>query len=373
MKVGIITMHRVLNFGSALQAYALQQKIIDLGYGCEIIDYDFPPKHHKDKCFRNHLRKIYAFLRAMIMGFPNKKKVKRFNNFYEKHYKLSSKKYTKDSIKENPPQYDVYITGSDQVWNPKHIGSDTNFLLSFVPKGRHKISYASSFATSSIPESYKSQYENYLKEYDLISVRESSGVKLVKDLCAKDAQVCVDPVFLLSRDKWDQIAEESTVSCKEKYILVYALYYMFDPYPELMNIINHVQKILGYKVVYLNGRKEDAFRPNSKVLKSEGPADFVQLIKNAEIVITTSFHGVAFSLIYNKPLMAIVRNNDTDDNRITSLMQCVGRNHSLFQYDIDCKLSREELLSLKDTNHRIHEIINSSMEFLKHSLMNVKS
>lgn len=326
-------MHKVLNYGSVLQAYALQHKILEMGHDCEIIDYDFPPHKVRKQTIHSVLANIFVFVRALIMGFPKKKKVKRFAAFTARYLRLTPESYNADTIRLTPPLYDVYMTGSDQVWNPRHIGNDSNFLLSFAPKNKPKVSYASSFATAMIPDEYKKQYSKYLSDYTSISVREESGIKLVEELIGKKASVCCDPVFLLNRQQWDEIEKEATVKVSEKYILVYALYYMFDPYPELLTIIDQVQKELGCKVVYLDGRKEDAFRPNSKVMKTEGPADFIRLIKNAEIVITTSFHGTAFSLIYNKPLMAVVRNKDKTDSRISSLLKELNCENLLVPFD----------------------------------------
>lgn len=373
MKIGIITMHKVLNYGSVLQAYALQHKISEMGYESEIIDYNFPPHKVRKRTKKSLLTKLFAYVRALIMGFPHKKEVKRFAAFKAQHLRLSPKSYNADTICINPPSYDVYMTGSDQVWNPRHIDNDSNFLLSFVPKDKPKVSYASSFATSTIPDVYKKLYSKHLSDYVSISVREPSGVKLVEDLIGKKATVCCDPVFLLNSREWDEIEKEATVKVPEKYILVYALYYMFDPYPELLHIIDHVQNELGCKVVYLNGRKEDAFRPKSKVMKSEGPADFIRLIKNAEIVITSSFHGTAFSLIYEKPLMAIVRESDSEDSRISSLLYRLHDEQSIVPYNKRCKLSKTQLYGLKNEKTNIESYVRESEYYLRNSLSMYKS
>lgn len=368
MKIGIITMHKVLNYGSALQAFALQRKISELGYESEIIDYKFPPHKKTRTTLRFVFESVFVFIRAVAMGFPKKKKERRFQVFYKAFYRLSPQNYDSETIVHDVPMYDIYMTGSDQVWNPRHIGTDTNFLLAFAPQDKPKISYASSFATSSIPEGSKDLYEKYLKGYSCISVRESSGVRLVQDLTGKESSVCCDPVFLLNRGQWDAVAEKARKRNDGKYILVYALYYMFDPYPELLRIIGNAQKTLGYKVLYLDGRKEDAFRPNSSVLKAEGPSEFVNLVKNAELVITSSFHGVAFSLIYEKPLMAIVRKEDKTDSRIPSLLKIAEAEKSIVAYDSNLELSRDEYLRLKTESKHLDHYINSSVDYLNKSL-----
>lgn len=367
MKIGIITMHGVLNYGSALQAYALQKKISDLGYECEIIDYKYPSRREQRVTIKSIINNVFVYLRAFMMGFPRQKRKKRFQEFYNLHFKLSVQKYDINNISENPPLYDIYMTGSDQVWNPRNMGMDTNFLLSFVPNSKPKLSYASSFATATLPDSHKELYKKYLLDYTRISVREPSGVQLVKELIGKDASVCCDPVFLLSRNQWSKVANDAIVKNRGKYILVYALYYMFDPYPELLTIIDHVQKTLGYKVLYLNGRKEDAFRPNSTVLKAEGPLEFIRLIQDAEIVITSSFHGTAFSLIYEKPLMAIIRQGDSSDSRISSLLQSIGCDNNIIPYNSRCTFTKEELYQLKPKSS-LQRYVNKSASYLENVL-----
>ena len=143
-----------------------------------------------------------------------------------------------------------------------------------------------------------------------------------------------------------------------------------DIYPDMQKTINYVQKTLGYKVIYLVGRKEDALRPNSRLIKSAGPADFVNLFKNAEFVITSSFHGAAFSLIYNKPLLGVINKAMQQDSRIESLLKIVGAENSIQDYRVLPYLSgKDELLQLKCDMDKFKALRNSSIEFIV-SVMN---
>ncbi len=361
-------MHKVLNFGSALQAYALQRTLFRLGFDNEIIDYQFPAVPRSKKTIRKRINGFIVYLRNAIIGFPTEKKIRKFQDFYHENYILSAIHYNEKNIKANPPTYDIYMTGSDQVWNPKHVKDDVNFLLAFVPFGAYKVSYASSFATSVLPEQYENIYRKYLSEYDVISVRETTGVDIVKQLTGKNATVCCDPTLLLDEKEWNFLEAKSDLIIKKKYILVYALYYMFDPYPELLNIIDYVQKKLGLQVVYLNGRKEDAFRHNSKVYKSGGPEDFLRLIKNAEFIITSSFHGAVFSILYNKPFLGIVRDNNSADSRISSLLNDFNSRKCQVAYNDKINLSKEELLNLKADLTVCDNIKGHAINYLKETL-----
>lgn len=346
MKIGIITMHKVRNFGSVLQAYALQQVIKRLGFDNEIIDYRYPKKVRKNITFSSAVHTAYIFLCNLIVGFPKCKQQKKFDSFYRKNLSLSSLEVNESSV-TSLPIYDGYITGSDQVWNPRFAGHDTNFMLAFAPDDKPKISYASSFATTEISGEFHELYARYLSRYDSISVREQSGVTIVKELTGMDASVCCDPTLLLRAQEWDKLAKQSNLNLNYKYILVYPIKYMYNPYPKLYDIVSMVQKELGYMVIYLEGRKEDAFRTNSKLIKSAGPEDFVYLIKNAEFVVTTSFHGAAFSMIYNKPMFGLVNKANTNDSRMQSLLKEFAALDSLIDPNQYKHYNKEELMQLK--------------------------
>lgn len=360
-------MHKVLNYGSALQAYALQQKLLSLGYHNEIIDYVYPPKKRKKISIINIIKSIIIFLRNLMAGFPTKRKQKKFDVFYSTNFILSDRQVDESNIKEIPI-YDMYITGSDQVWNPRFGGQDPNFLLSFAPDDKPKISYASSFATAKIPDNLRSQYKKYLYRYNFISVRETNSVKIVDDLIGKDACVCCDPTLLLNTDDWDKLSKQSKLNIKYKYVLVYPLTYMYNPYPKIYELVKSVQNILGCKAIYLSGRKEDMFQPNSKLIKSAGPEDYVYLIKHAEFVITTSFHGAAFSMIYNKPMFGIVDKTNKNDNRIQSLLESFEANDSIYDLKDDRVFTKEYLLSMTGKQSVGKHFIAKSEDYLVNSL-----
>ena len=260
------------------------------------------------------------------------------------------------------------MTGSDQVWNPNHIGKDMTYFLSFAPSDAPKISYASSFAITHLDETIKPLYSEYLKKYKHISVRETSGKEIVRQLIGEEATVDIDPVFLINAQEWSILSNKSQLKINERYILVYALYYMFDPYPELRNIIKYVQKTLNCKVIYLNARTSDLFMPHSKVYKAGGPYEFLYLIKNAEIVITTSFHGASFSAIFNKPLLGIVKGDKSDD-RISSLLYNLGSEKSIVPYDKDIShWDTNTILSLKCNKEKLEQLIDTSKSNLLNSI-----
>lgn len=368
MRIGIITMHKVLNYGSALQAYALQRKLSDMGYENEIIDYKYEDKGLAKTSF---VKSLTAFVRNAVFGFPVTRMKRKFRAFYKRNYKLTQKAYDRESIVNEPPAFDLYIAGSDQVWNPRFIGDDVNFMLSFTADDALRMSYASSIASLTIEGGMKELYSRYLSRFNAISVRERSGAAVIKELTGKEAAVCCDPTLLLGKEVWDELAAGSAYRIKGKYILVYALSYMFDPFPYIYNIVDKVQRTLGCKVVFLQGRAKDIFRPGSRLVKSAGPADFAYLFKNAEFVITTSFHGATFALINDKPLIGVVDSASGSDSRIQSLLESVSAAASICDYRGDVNLDADGLLGLKGDRAALAKLVEGSARYLEDNLKNL--
>lgn len=368
MKVGIITMHKVINFGSALQAYALQKKIEDLACDVEIIDYKYPNFIHKDKVswFSGLVKNIVHYINCAIVGFPNIRQAERYKRVWKEHFHLSHKSYkTEDELKKDCPTYDIYMTGSDQVWNSHFTKSDSSFLLEFAPTDKRKCAYSSSFAYDYIPVEYKYLFEKNLPFYEHISVREESGVGLVKNIIGKDVPVVCDPTLLLSKEEWATFAKGAKKYIKKPYILVYILTYSFDPFPEVDYIVNEIQRLTGLNVVHLDAGRRDYFKPNSMVVKDAGPKEFVDLFLNAEFIITTSFHGTVFSINFEKTFYSIIK-TDNPDSRISSVLKLTG----LQERGI---AANEKKINLDDVDYtmsskKLDQFRNLSVNYLKSCL-----
>ena len=183
-KASIITMHAVCNYGSYLQTYALSAFLKKNGWESEIIDYRFPTEYHKSIAKKKEsevptptwLQSKIAGLCARIVHLNPELRLRRMDEFYAKYINLTEPFHDADSLNTIQQDSDVYITGSDQVWNPDWIGKDYSFLLSWVKDDKHKISYASSFAVKKLPEEVAADYKKYLSRYDAISIRETSDI-----------------------------------------------------------------------------------------------------------------------------------------------------------------------------------------------------
>lgn len=369
MRLGIITMHRVLNCGSALQAYALQKVLDNNGFKNEIIDYEFPPKSPLIERIVKKLRFWIYKLRSKTLF--KKYKIWYFNKFFNEFVHLSEKRYNKNNIVLTNNIYDIFLTGSDQVWNPNWTKDDTSFLLSFTDDNKLICSYASSFTIDSIPDNFKHIYQKYLSRYKFILVRESSGVNIVKELTGKQAELVLDPTLLLSKSEYHKLSIKSKINIQEPYILVYILTYMFNPFPYVNNIVEKIHNKIGGKVVYIESGKHFTYQKNCICIDNIGPCEFVSLFENASFIITSSFHGTAFASIFNKPLISIVKSFNDIDGRIPTLLKLINGENSIVEYnseninlsDINLYKSSPSLLEIQ--KRRSIDILINKMNSLK--------
>lgn len=354
MKASIITMTSTYNYGATLQAYALQEFLIKQGHECNLID-------HMSRAEKHRRIKLSDLSRANLKMLPYKRKLERgytrFECFYVEHMNMTSRYATVDELKASPPDSDVFISGSDQVWNPKDPKLD-RFLLDFVPDDRLKISYAASMGNPNLPEDKKGKYVEALKRFDAISVREREAYNMIQPLTEKPVSINCDPAFLLNADEWRALEKPVKGLKPGEYVLCYMLHL-----PVWFNEwIKEVKKQTGKKIVFvgLNGHRT-VFR--DKYVRDAGPGEFLWLIDNADTVVSSSFHGNVFSLIFGKKLISTPDKNRPD--RIHNLLRMFDEN-SREKYDptpeycpeaVDCK--------------KIEEIAQAERERSKNYLMSV--
>ncbi len=325
-----MTMHKVINYGSALQAYALQKVIRGMGYNAEIIDYVFPNAYHLSEqqlqdieiTWKSYVKKYIPVKTAWRFAQNRQDKVKKF---WKEYLNLSGSIYsTSEELHSAPPIYDMYITGSDQVWNPRFMKGDSSFFLSFAPDGARKIAFSPSFACADIPKSHAPAYKELLSEYSYISVRERNGVQLIKNLLDRDVPVTLDPTLLLTPVEWKTLCQEPKKKPpRKKYILAYVLNYAFNVIPYIYDLIKHVRSKLGFEVVFI-GAVPKELKHFAKSAINIGPLEFLELFEYASFVVTSSFHGTSFSINYNIPFYTVVDSDNCEDDRQLSLLRILG-------------------------------------------------
>ncbi len=327
MKTGVVTIYDVPNYGSVLQAYATQQILAAIGCEPVFIEYDRSNKWYVEHAHikeSSSLRKIVRKLGLM----PDHRKVLRLEAFKKKYFKKSRVFKDLDDLRsEKWADFEAFVVGSDQVWNPRYLAGDSVFMLSFAPDRVKKISIASSFASSELPDEYVAKYRNYLSRFDAISVREANGVKIVKDQLKLpvEPRLLLDPTLLLSASQWNECLRGKQKP-KRKYILVYMLSYAFEPRPYIYDVIRHFKNETGFEVLALDGYSKSA----PKDLRMQDKCDtgipgFISLFANAELVITSSFHGTAFAVNYCRPVVSIMPQGG--DDRQLSLLKTLDVPH----------------------------------------------
>ncbi len=316
-KVGIITFHNALSYGAALQSYALQKFLDANGVDNDIIDYecDYINKRYK-KLLNIDKRNIPKSLAGSVLRAGNKKlNLKLSREFRQKHMRLSPS-YNKSTIASCADKYSGFISGSDQVWSPTCAGFDTAYLLDFAKPGQ-KFSYAASFGVPVIPKEKEPEYKKLLKDFSLISLREQSGEDIVKSVTDKETCVNIDPTLLLKSSQWDKLA--CNIELKKPYILLFGV---LKP----KNMVQYAVK-LGkeknlpvYNLTDLHFPKIDGIN----YIKPVSPDMFIGLIKNAEYVVTNSFHGSAFSIIYHKKFVMELDSYSKRNTRSEELLKMLG-------------------------------------------------
>ncbi|MPQ42300.1 polysaccharide pyruvyl transferase family protein [Clostridium tarantellae] len=366
MKIYTITCHDVYNHGASLQAYALMKYLENQGHNVEIIDYkpDYLSNHYNmfsidnPKWDKNFISKsIYLTLKipSRIIG---RKRKNAFDKFTRKNLKITNKRYkSNEDLLNNMPLGDAYICGSDQIWNSLHRnGRDRAFYLNFAPDNKIKASYAASFATDFVSKEYENLVKENVNKLDGVGVREVSGVNILNNLGIKKAVNVLDPVFLLGKEEWSNIGEEVF---DEKYLLVYD----FDKNSFIEKLAKDIAKEKGYKIYtishYKAGYEDRSFRYS-------GPETFVSLVRNAEFVISNSFHAVVFSLIYEKEVV-IVNRTENINTRMRDLLCLVNLKERLVTektYNLDKLLNPINYVEVK-------KILNKNIKFSKNYLEKV--
>lgn len=321
MKIGLITFHKVNNIGAVLQATALLSTIRSTGADCEIIDFRPNNSAAKHSCVWDVLR----FIKKGLL-YNRKKQVyqreKRFVAFCKKHYVLSEKTYWGDQeLEKNPPSYDLLISGSDQIFNTTLSGTSRSYYLTFA-SDTPKVSYASSFGRDKITPAEEALVREELPKFRHISVREKSAGKIIEDLTGMESEQVLDPVFLLDKCTWESYCNREMSIPYKHYIFVYSM----ENSEKLERLVKCLQEETALPVIVVRGGGQPG-RISGTEDASCGPAEFLRYIKDADYVITNSFHGLAFSLLFEKKFFCV--SHSKRNARLENLMDMVDEKNKV--------------------------------------------
>lgn len=362
MKAGIITFQRADNYGSLLQCYALYKTVEELGIDTEVVDYRNPYIERAYTGLPNLRKNLFLWAVSAIKRMLN------YNHVMKKHKEYLklieqikfSKGYTKKEIVKNGLNYDIIFTGSDQIWNPAMTnGFDDVYFLNF-PSNCVKCAYAASLGNSDNKDFKKEKFARLLKNIDCISMREQSACETVNKYTNKKCGVCVDPTLLLKREKWDELADQSQLNLSGDYIVLYYL----DGNTQLIKMAEFLAKKHNAKIICCN--KTPINSDNITWLGDLGPTDFLKLIRGAKAVVASSFHAAVFSVVFNKPLYAIL--HPETGERAKTLADICGFSSRLYKSydDFKKKYSEDDKISYDYDN--LNREINNSINYIKNAV-----
>ena len=384
MKIGLCLAYKGVNYGMLLQAYATQQTVEALGYQTEILDYM--------RTDYKHIRFTPWLPAFFIDDYIRKKKFKKSRVVYDKHHqnniderKKVSNSFIQERLKNQVKikgiielekkayDYNGVIVGSDQIWPPDAaFGNFTT--LRFVPDEINKISYATSLGVSSYPLYCRSSAAQFWKRFNHLSVREQKGKEIIQSICDVPVQVVLDPTYLLSREQWlERIPNQRIVD--EKYILCYFL----GGNGAHKEMARKLADKMGYKLVSILSTESTSdldFTFSDQLIEGQGPETFVNLVRNAELVLTDSFHGVCFSVINNKQFYAFYRtkvgSKNSRNSRIDNILNMWNLPSRVIHDDDQIEDIDFSEIDYQTVNEIVSKKRQESLDYLIHALGDCK-
>jgi hypothetical protein len=367
MKISLITMHRVLNYGSVLQTYALNKVLQSKGFEIEVLDY-IPDRLKLWNTIKLPLKNKKIILKPFFLIYQilvNIPKWKMYNSFLKQHVKLSGRKYysVKD-VTDHLPVADVYMTGSDQVWNSTFDNFvDPAFFLAYAPRSKKRVAYAASFGREELEKVELNEISNYIHLYNSISVREKSALTILKDIGRIDVLQVLDPTLLLNKEEWSKAFIQKNKLVEDKYLLIYLIR---GDEKKIFSIAQEIAKKKSLKVYLLhNGLKFT--KDCDKAFRNQTPEDYISLFMNADYIVASSFHGTAFAINFNKQFVSVLPNNFK--TRVESILSLTGLNTRMIlnNFDIDMALTK---IDYSNVNAILETERIKSLNYLDVSLRN---
>ncbi|MDE6449422.1 MAG: polysaccharide pyruvyl transferase family protein [Muribaculaceae bacterium] len=363
-KVGILTFHGAHNYGSVLQSYASVLTLRQLGYNPEIINLRNQAQIDAYKVFNT--KSLAHRLFKLLISPSLISRQKKFEYFINYVLPVSPKEYrTGNEIDVDALDYDIYYTGSDQVWNPACQDFESAYYLDFVHHKHPTIAYAPSLGKGNFNDTDKELIKGLLDNVDFLSCREQTGADLISELSGRKATQVCDPVLLQTAEQWSRVAKSP--KRKKEYILAYFLNNNHGNRSQLYGL----QKSTGYDVILLNDYIRDFFNPGITLKLDASPEEFIGLIQDAKIVYTNSFHATAFSVIFKKnfytAISATLDVHNNNDSRKIDFLSSLGLENRLVR-DGETINPFNDDIDYEKVGANLNVIRTNSLSYLKDAL-----
>jgi hypothetical protein len=367
-RIGIISYYKTLNYGSVLQACAMQMVIRGVGYKCEHIRGDLQKKFHEKiitiiKDPLGVLKKKTKYYLKELTSVENKNRRSNYEKFIKDNLKESPIAYAKKELYLSEKRYDAFVCGSDQIWAPNQFNEF--FYINFISDKSKKIAYAPSIGLPKIPDELKDRVAELISDIGFVSIREQEGAEIVKELTGINAPVVLDPTLLITKEEWVAKIDKSKAPA-----LPYILCLFLGENPEHRKAAEMYSQAKGYKIVVLPFRKKD-YQWGDIIMKDAGPVDFIDLVNNAAMVFSDSFHGAAFAVNLNKPFCVFMRFSEDhplcQNSRIRNLLQIFGLQDRLVQDDVSVD-DMDKTINYETVNDILKNERQRSLNYLKCSL-----
>ena len=358
-RIGILTFHNTVNYGAVLQAYALQKTIENLGYEVSIIDYRNPAVTARETFSVPKLSKLIVDPRSYFgemnayHAFHYRKN--KFEHFIDKQMKISPRLAEASSFAKC---FDEVVVGSDQIWNLRLTNADFTYFLEDSKCSRlKKVTYAASFGASAIPKKFEKRCQAALDAFDEISVREEAGACIIKKILNRNAEIVLDPTLLVTRNTLERVAADTVET--RPYILIYTI----AERKKTIEFGKKAAKELNAKI-YAIGPSNPLELHGMSPKNDASIEEFLALIRDATLVVTSSFHGLALSLALGTDVCYALSNKQNNANsRLMTLAKLAG----IEDRNIENGMPRKRI-NYANVNIRIEAMREKSMAFLKGAL-----
>ena len=369
LKIALITIHWANNYGASLQVFATLKALEKYGE-VSLIDYrnNYAGKGMKWVRFGKNMRDFLRVGKDVFRLFSRYKVIKKFENFSYKYLNLTERIENHNDLNKLNSQHDLFVSGSDQIWNPEIVNEDGSldecYFLNFVDK-KKKISYASSMGTHRYSKKELEKIIPLLKKYDSISIREKDSSVYLSKVLKKNVSHVLDPTLLHDANDWLNFFHISKANIADPYVLVYAL----KKDDLLKKTLEQVVNCLGIKVITIDQDPFVNFKNDDHIMDA-GPEEFVKLFADASFVVTNSFHGACLSIVFNVPF--VVTEPLTSINRIESLLMALRVGNRIVKDGSNAKQIVDEDIDFDQLNMNLNVLRASSHHYLANAINGIK-